>query len=48
MDFLTDENIYTRIVQAVRSLGHDVMDIKKQNWFTRSLSDFGYRRKPQK
>ncbi len=33
MDFLTDENIYTQIVQAVRSLGHDVMDIKEQNLF---------------
>ncbi len=27
MKFLTDENVYTQIVEAIRSLSHDVLDI---------------------
>jgi len=30
MRFLTDENVYPPIVQALRGLGHDVFDIKKE------------------
>lgn len=33
MKFLTDENVYTQIVEAIRSLSHDVLDIKEQNLF---------------
>ena len=33
MRFLTDENIYTQMVEAIRYLSHDVLDIKEQNLF---------------
>lgn len=33
MLFLTDENIYTQFVTAIRSLSHDVLDIKEQGLF---------------
>ncbi len=38
MKFLTDENIYTQMVEAIRSLSHDVLDIKEQNLF--SMPDY--------
>ena len=34
MKFLTDENVYTQMVEAIRSLSHDVLDIKEQNLFS--------------
>jgi len=32
--FLTDENIYPQMVEAIRYLSHDVLDIKEQNLFS--------------
>jgi len=37
MRFLTDENVYPQIVESIRQLSHDVLDIKEQNLF--SISD---------
>ena len=34
MRFLTDENIYPQMVEAIRYLSHDVLDIKEQNLFS--------------
>ena len=34
MRFLTDENIYPQIVEAIRHLSYDVLDIKEQNLFS--------------
>jgi len=34
MRFLTDENIYSQMVQAIRNLSYDVLDIKEQNLFS--------------
>ena len=34
MRFLTDENIYPQMVEAIRCLSHDVLDIKEQNLFS--------------
>jgi len=33
MKFLTDENVYTQMVEAIRSFSHDVLDIKEQEMF---------------
>ena len=33
MFFLTDENVATSVVFALRSSGHDVVDIKEQGWY---------------
>ena len=32
MRFLTDENIATSVVAALRNAGHDVIDVKEQGW----------------
>lgn len=32
MFFLTDENVATSVVLALRSHGHDVIDVKEQGW----------------
>lgn len=34
MKFLTDENVYSQIVEVIRSLSYDVLDIKEQNLFS--------------
>ena len=39
MRFLTDENIYPQMVEAIRRLSHDVLDIKEQNLFSIPDSD---------
>ncbi len=39
MRFLTDENIYPQMVEAIRCLSHDVLDIKEQNLFSIPDSD---------
>ena len=34
MRFLKDENIYPQMVETIRNLSHDVLDIKEQNLFS--------------
>ncbi len=36
MRFLADENIANSIVELLRSFGHDVCDVKEQQWFGKS------------
>lgn len=42
MHFLTDENVYEPMVEALRNLGHDVFDIKQEK-LTGAADDEVYR-----
>lgn len=39
MKFITDENIYVPIVEELKNLGHNVLDIKEQNLIGTEDSD---------
>lgn len=36
MRFLTDENVATSVVLALRQAGYDVVDVKERGWFGQS------------